>query len=110
MSSGAPVSGILVGHGRMAEGMADALQVIAGEMAAEALVPLSNQGLGPDALRAAVDDIAGDGPLIVFTDLQSGSCAMVAQPRSAQKANLGRRFGRLIRLLLTATVVVSSTR
>jgi len=61
----------------MAQGLVDAVRRIAGG-AADALVPISNEGLSPADLQAALREHAGEGPSIVFTDLLSGSCAMAA--------------------------------
>ncbi|GMV07212.1 MAG: hypothetical protein AMXMBFR53_34870 [Gemmatimonadota bacterium] len=77
MSEPGGVRGIVVGHGGMAQGLVDAVRRIAGG-AADALVPLSNEGLSPGDLQAALREHAGDGPSIVFTDLLSGSCALAA--------------------------------
>ena len=49
MSDPEPVKGILLAHGSMARGMADAIRRIAG-VGEEALVPLSNDGKGPDEI------------------------------------------------------------
>jgi mannose/fructose-specific phosphotransferase system component IIA len=43
------------------------------------LTPLSNRGLGPDALAQEVRKLASNEPTIVFTDLQSGSCGFAAR-------------------------------
>lgn len=72
------VLGILVTHGAMAQGMVDAVRKITG-FDDEALLAVSNDGRGPDALLSAVQEVAGDGPAIIFTDLSSGSCAMAAR-------------------------------
>lgn len=72
------VRGIVFAHGAMADGLLDALLGIAGS-AAEDLVAVSNRGRGPEELERIVDDVAGEGPVIVFTDLQSGSCATAAR-------------------------------
>ena len=44
------------------------LVVVAGS-AADALSPLSNEGLSPADLQRALDGLAGDRPTIVFADL-----------------------------------------
>jgi mannose/fructose-specific phosphotransferase system component IIA len=62
----------------MAPGLIDAVRHIAG-VATDCLVPLSNRGLGPDALAQEVRKLVGDQPTIVFTDLQSGSCGFAAR-------------------------------
>jgi len=77
MSEPELVRGIVVAHGTMAAGLVDAVRRIAGG-AADALTPLSNDGLSPQDLRARLEDLAGDGPVIVFADLLSGSCGMAA--------------------------------
>ena len=71
------VRGVVIAHGPMARAMVDAVRRIAGG-AADALHPLSNDGKSPVELRAALDDLMGDGPVVVFVDLQAGSCGMAA--------------------------------
>ena len=77
MSEPVPVRGIVVGHGSMARGLVDAVARIAGE-AASGLTALSNEGKGPDQLRSELDAAAGQGPAIVFVDLEAGSCGQAA--------------------------------
>ena len=77
MSSVAPVRGIVVAHGAMAQGLVDAVRHIAGE-AADGLVPLSNDGKGPAQLKEELDAAAGPGSAVIFVDLQRGSCGMAA--------------------------------
>ncbi len=77
MSESGPVRGIVVAHGAMAEGMVDAVRRIAGG-GADALSPLSNDGTNPAELKALIDEAAGDGPVLVFADLHSGSCGLAA--------------------------------
>lgn len=71
------VRGLVVAHGSMAEGLIDAVRRIAGG-AADALVPVSNEGRNPQQLKATLAELAGDGPVVVFADLLSGSCGMAA--------------------------------
>jgi N-acetylgalactosamine PTS system EIIA component len=87
MSEGAPVHGVLVGHGGMPAGMVDAVQRITG-CEPDALVPLSNRGLSPDALAEEVVRLLGVEPAILFTDLQSGSCGFVAQRLARTRSGL----------------------
>jgi mannose/fructose-specific phosphotransferase system component IIA len=75
--SDARVRGVIVGHGDMPQGLVDAVRRIAGG-AASALEAVSNDGKGPELLRRDVDAAAGEGPTIVFVDLQSGSCGAAA--------------------------------
>jgi N-acetylgalactosamine PTS system EIIA component len=80
-SSSEPLSqvrGIVLTHGTMCHGMVDAVRKITG-VEEEALLAVSNEGLGPDALLGMVAEVAGEGPVIIFTDLQTGSCALAAR-------------------------------
>jgi mannose/fructose-specific phosphotransferase system component IIA len=72
------VRGIVLAHGDMAQGLIDAVRHIAG-ISGDFLTPVSNRGLGPDALAEEICKVAGDVPTIVFTDLQSGSCGFAAR-------------------------------
>jgi mannose/fructose-specific phosphotransferase system component IIA len=78
MSEPVPVRAVLLGHGGMPEGLVDAVRHITG-CEPDTIVPISNRGMSPESLAAAVRDVVGDGPAIVFTDLQSGSCGFVAR-------------------------------
>ena len=73
---------VVLAHCAMAQGMIDAVRHIAG-VSGDFLVPVSNKGLGPDALAQEVAQAVGSEPTIVFTDLQSGSCGFAAR-RSIQ--------------------------
>lgn len=78
MSEAVPLKAVLVGHGGMPDGMIDAVRHITG-LEADAITPVSNRGKSPEALAQAVTEALGDGPAVVFTDLQSGSCGFVAR-------------------------------
>lgn len=71
------VRGVVLAHGPMAEAMVDAVRRIAGD-AADGLVPLSNEGKGPKELRRELDEVMGEGTVLVFVDLRAGSCGMAA--------------------------------
>lgn len=70
--------GVVVAHGDLAVGLVDAVRRIAG-VDDHVLTALSNEGLGPDGIRDRLDDILGDGPGVVFSDLREGSCGMVGR-------------------------------
>ncbi len=72
------VRGVVLTHGSMCFGMVDAVRTIAGADD-DALVPVSNEGCGPDELMRRVNEAAGEGPALVFTDMQMGSCAVAAR-------------------------------
>lgn len=76
MNDTQPVQGLLIAHGTFSQGMLDAVRRITG--IDDAVTPISNSGLGPDALAQVIRDQLGDGPAILFTDLPSGSCGMTA--------------------------------
>jgi mannose/fructose-specific phosphotransferase system component IIA len=78
MSEESMVRGILLAHGSMAQGMADAVRRISGA-GEEALVPMSNDGKSPETLKADLHGLLAQGPAVVFTDLASGSCALTAR-------------------------------
>lgn len=99
MSSQPPLRGVLLSHGDMAFGMADAVRQITGA-GEEVLVPLSNRGLSPETLTAALEARVGDGPAIVFTDLQSGSCSFVARRMTQNHAQLVVISGANLSMLL----------
>jgi N-acetylgalactosamine PTS system EIIA component len=75
--SSSPVRSVVLAHGNMASGLIDAVRQITGADA-DLLTPLSNRGLSPEALAAEVRAQV-QGPTIVFTDLQSGSCGFAVR-------------------------------
>jgi len=78
MSEPLPPVGIVVAHGALADGLVDAVRQISG-VEPDVLLPLSNRGLSPEAVAEAVERAAAGRSAIVFTDLQSGSCAHAAR-------------------------------
>jgi mannose/fructose-specific phosphotransferase system component IIA len=73
----AEIRGVIVAHGPMAIAMVEAVRRIAGDRA-DALHPLSNDGKSPVDLKADLDAAIGEGPVVVFVDIQAGSCCMAA--------------------------------
>jgi mannose/fructose-specific phosphotransferase system component IIA len=78
MSENRLVKGLVLAHGAMAEGLVDAVSRIAG-VADGVLTCLSNDGKSPEMLQEEVGKFIGKGPIIIFTDLPSGSCAVTAR-------------------------------
>lgn len=70
--------GLVLAHASFAAAMIAAVRKIAGD-GADALLPLSNDGCGPELLLANVRAALGDAPAVIFTDLGSGSCAFAAR-------------------------------
>jgi mannose/fructose-specific phosphotransferase system component IIA len=83
----------------MSFGMVDAVQKIAG-IPEGVLVAISNEGLGVDELVRSVVEVAGDDPVIIFTDLQTGSCALAARFACKQPENRRILFGVNLPMLL----------
>lgn len=75
---GADIRGIVLTHGSMCYGLVDAVRKISG-IQEDVLVALTNDGRGPEDLFAAVVEAGGEGPALIFTDLQTGSCALAAR-------------------------------
>lgn len=76
--------GVIIGHGELAAGMVSAVRRITA-VEPHVLVPLSNDGLGPDGVRERLDEILAAGPGVVFADLREGSCGV-----GGRKVCLGR--------------------
>ncbi len=73
------VRGVVVAHSDLARALVEAVQRIAGTDD-QALVPLSNEGLGTEAIQNRLAEILdGDDPAIIFSDLREGSCGIAAQ-------------------------------
>ncbi len=72
MSEG--VRGVVVAHAELAPALVAAVETISGVTGA--LRPVSNEGLGPDALREVIRETAGSDGTLLFVDLAGGSCAM----------------------------------
>jgi PTS system mannose-specific IIB component len=72
------VRGVVVAHSSLANGLVSAARQISG-VPEDALVALSNDCSGPEALQRSIREILGEGPGVVFTDLASGSCAFAAR-------------------------------
>ena len=83
-----PVRGLILAHSSLASGLAAAVRQISGADE-EALAAVSNDGQGPDGMVAAIEQRAGDDPLIIFTDLNSGSCSFAARKFARARAETG---------------------
>lgn len=99
MSEEAPVTGIVLTHGAMAEGLVSAVRLIAG-LEDGALVPLSNQGVSPELLADRIRELAADRPTILFTDLQSGSCAFAGRRLARERQDFAVISGVNLPMLL----------
>ena len=69
---------IVAGHGDLAAGLVSAVAQITGH--GEALLPLSNRGMGREQLEDTLRDaLARTGAGVVFTDLPAGSWTIAAR-------------------------------
>ncbi len=99
MNDGAPARGIVIGHGAVAEGLVDAVRRISG-VDDGVLVAISNEGLSPDRLADEVGRHLGEGPVVLFTDLPSGSCSVAARRLCRGRSDLAVIGGVNLPLLL----------
>ncbi len=105
MSSGSETAdapearGIVLTHGSMCFGMVDAVRKIAGAPG-EALTAVSNDDRGPDDLARVLREISGGHPTVIFTDLQTGSCALVARLVCRDPSGTRVVFGTNLAMLL----------
>jgi PTS system N-acetylgalactosamine-specific IIA component len=74
--SDTPVA-IVLGHGRVAEGLVSAVERITG--ITDRFIALSNEGLGTSAIEEMLRErMEATGARVVFTDLPAGSCIFAA--------------------------------
>lgn len=99
MSDEEEVLGILVAHGAMAEGLVDAVRRIAG-VEPDAILAVSNEGRSPERLEQEIDGLIGDRTAVIFTDLRTGSCALVAQLVCRDRGRRAIVFGVNLPMLL----------
>ncbi len=92
------VRGVVMAHADLAAGLVGAVRAIAGHDAG--LVAVSNAGCDRAALARRLEEAAGEGPVLVFTDLAGGSCAAVAatvaRGRPAMRVVSGVNLGMLL--------------
>ncbi|MFQ5678631.1 MAG: PTS sugar transporter subunit IIA [Gemmatimonadota bacterium] len=93
-----PIRGVVVAHADLAAALTRAVECIAG--VADALAPISNDGSGPEEVRRAVETAVGGGPAIVFTDLSSGSCALVGRMVAGHRNQVAVLTGANLPMLL----------
>lgn len=76
--SDAPKLAIVAGHADFAAGLVSAVEAIAGH--GDRLVPIQVRGLCGEDIQALLRErLASTGALVIFTDLQAGSCTMAAR-------------------------------
>jgi len=93
------VKGLVIGHATLAAGLVAAARQISGAPE-EALLPVTNEGRGPEGLIEAVREAAGDAPVVLFVDLASGSCAFAARKVAHDRPDTAVLFGVNLPILL----------
>ena len=93
------VRGVLLSHGKLAEGMVDAVRRITG-LDEGVLTAMSNDGQNPQGLADRVEALGGSEPVVVFADLGSGSCALTAQLTCKDNGRRAVVFGMNLPMLL----------
>ena len=93
------VRGVLLSHGKLAEGLVDAVRRIT-DLDEDVLVAMSNEGQNPQGLAEQVDLLVGSAPIVVFTDLGTGSCALTAQLTCRDQDRRAMVFGMNLPMLL----------
>lgn len=76
--SSAPKLAIVAGHADFAAGLVSAVEAIAGH--GDRLLPIQVKGLCGEDIQALLRDrLRETGAVVIFTDLQAGSCTMAAR-------------------------------
>jgi len=78
--------GVVVAHGAVAEALVGAAEEISGIRGA--LIPVSNAGLGREALEQRVAGAVAGHRAVVFVDLPSGSCLFAAMKGLPARENV----------------------
>ncbi len=92
------LSGVVLGHGQLAQALVDALERIAGTD--QRLVAVSNTDCDRAQLESRLDEALGDGPAVVFIDMPSGSCLFAAMRNLNERENVGIVTGVNLAMLL----------
>jgi mannose/fructose-specific phosphotransferase system component IIA len=78
--------GVVVAHGAVAEALVGAAEEISGIRGA--LIPVSNAGLGREALEQRVAEAVAGRRAVLFVDLPSGSCLFAAMKGLPARENV----------------------
>ena len=106
MSESLTVRALVAGHGDFAAGLISAVEAVTGR--GEMLEPIQVKGLcGEDIQQLLRERIRATGALVIFTDLQAGSCTMAARRLLREEAQVVLVSGTNLPMLLD--FVMSST-
>ena len=98
MSDARPLLGVIVSHAAVAQALVAAVAVITGIEGA--LVPVSNDGCGTEALSERLRVAVGTGPAVLFVDLPGGSCLASSARYARQHADIAVVTGVNLAMLL----------
>jgi mannose/fructose-specific phosphotransferase system component IIA len=90
--------GVIVSHAAVAQALVAAVSGITGIEGA--LVPVSNEGCGTEALAERLREAVGKGPAVLFVDLPGGSCLTSSARYAKQHADISVVTGVNLAMLL----------
>ena len=90
--------GVIVSHAAVAQALVAAVAAITG--ITDALVPVSNEGCGTEALAERLREAVGPGPAVLFVDLHGGSCFTSSARFAKQRADIAVVTGVNLAMLL----------
>lgn len=90
--------GVIVSHAAVSQALVTAVTAITG--IDDALVPISNEGCGNEALAERLREAVGTGPALLFVDLPGGSCLTSAARYAKQHADIAVVTGVNLAMLL----------
>lgn len=92
------LKGVVVSHGEVGAALVEAVRSITGD--SDALLAVSNEGCGRDALLDRVQQAVGHEPCVVFVDLPGGSCFQAAARLHHDRATMAVVAGVNLAMLL----------
>ena len=96
--NGGGLLGVIVSHAAVAQALVAAVAGITGIEGA--LVPVSNEGCGTEALAERLREAVGNGPAVLFVDLPGGSCLTSSARYAKQHADISVVTGVNLAMLL----------
>ena len=99
MSDGVAIRALVAGHGDFAAGLVSAVEAITGQ--GYMLEPIQVKGLCSEDIQQLLRErLLATGALVIFTDLQAGSCTMAARRLLREDADVALVSGTNLPMLL----------
>jgi N-acetylgalactosamine PTS system EIIA component len=99
MSDSVTIRALVAGHGDFAAGLVSAVEAITGQ--GDMLEPIQVKGLCSDDIQQLLRErLLATGALVIFTDLQAGSCTMAARRLLREDADVALVSGTNLPMLL----------